>query len=39
MGCVADVNQSVPHDNSGSYDGGDSEVKMTRQVTAALRRP
>jgi hypothetical protein len=28
-----------PHDNSGSYYGGDSEVKMTRQVTNALRRP
>jgi hypothetical protein len=39
MGRVADVNQSVPHDDSGSYEGGDSEVKMTRQVIAALRRP
>jgi hypothetical protein len=39
MGRAADVYQSVPHDDSGSYDGGDSEVKMTRQVTGALRRP
>jgi hypothetical protein len=37
MGCVADVYQSAPHDDSGSYDGGDSEVKMIRQVTGALR--
>jgi hypothetical protein len=37
MGYVADVCQSTPHDDSGSYDGGDSEVKMT--TTGALRRP
>jgi hypothetical protein len=39
MGCVADVCQSAPHDDSGNYDGGDSEVKMTRLATGALRRP
>jgi hypothetical protein len=39
MGCVADVHQSVPHDDLGSYDGGDPEVQATRQVTGALRRP
>jgi hypothetical protein len=39
MGHVADVCQSTPHDDSGSYDGGDSEVKMTRLATGALRRP
>jgi hypothetical protein len=39
MGCVADVYQSVPHDDLGSYDGGDSEVKMIRLATGALRRP
>jgi hypothetical protein len=39
MGCVADVCQSAPHDDSGSYGGGDSEVKMTRLATGALRGP
>jgi hypothetical protein len=39
MGHVADVRQSTSHDDSGSYDGGDSEVKMTRLATGALRRP
>jgi hypothetical protein len=39
MGHVTDVYQSASHDDSGSYDGGDSEVKMTRLATAALRRP
>jgi hypothetical protein len=29
MGHVADVCQSTSHDDSGSYDGGDSEVKVT----------
>jgi hypothetical protein len=39
MGHVADVCQPVPHDDSGSYDGGDFKVKMTRLVTGALHRP
>jgi hypothetical protein len=39
MGRVADVCQSAPHDDSGSYSGGDSEVKMIRLATGALRRP
>jgi hypothetical protein len=39
MGHVADVCQSAPHDDLGSYDGGDSEVKMTRLATGALRQP
>jgi hypothetical protein len=39
MGHVADICQSTPHDDFGSYDGGDSEVKMTRLATGALRRP
>jgi hypothetical protein len=39
MGYVADVCQSTPHDDSGSYDGGDSEVKMTRLATGTLRQP
>jgi hypothetical protein len=39
MGHVADVRQPTSHDDSGSYDGDDSEVKMTRLVTGALRRP
>jgi hypothetical protein len=39
MGHVADVYQSTPHDDSGSYDGGDSEVKTTRLASGALRRP
>jgi hypothetical protein len=39
MGHVADVRQPTSHDDSGSHDGGDSEVKMTRLATSALRRP
>jgi hypothetical protein len=39
MGRITDVCQSTPHDDSGSYNGGDSEVKMTRLATGALRRP
>jgi hypothetical protein len=39
MGHVADVCQSAPHDDTGSYDGGDSEVKMIRLATSVLRRP
>jgi hypothetical protein len=39
MGHDADVCQPTSHDDSGSYDGGDSEVKMTRLATGALRRP
>jgi hypothetical protein len=39
MGRVANVCQSTPHDDSGSYDGGDSEVRMIRLATGALRRP
>jgi hypothetical protein len=39
MGHVADVRQPTSHDDPGSYDGGDSEVKMTRLATGALRRP
>jgi hypothetical protein len=39
MGHVADVYQSTPHDDSGSYDGGDSEVKTTRLATGALHWP
>jgi hypothetical protein len=35
-GHAADACQSTPHDDSGSYCGGDSEVKMTRQDTVAL---
>jgi hypothetical protein len=39
MGHVTDVRQPTSHDDSGSYDGGDSEVKMTRLATGALRWP
>jgi hypothetical protein len=39
MGRVADVCQSVPHDDSGSYDGGYSKVKMIRLATGTPRRP
>jgi hypothetical protein len=39
MGHVADTCQIASHDDSGSYDSGDSEVKMTRPITGALRRP
>jgi hypothetical protein len=37
MGRTTDVCQSTPHDDSESYDGGDPEVQVTRQVTVALR--
>jgi hypothetical protein len=36
MGHVTDVCQPTSHDDSGSYDGGDSEVKVTRLATGAL---
>jgi hypothetical protein len=39
MGHVADVCRPASHDDSGSYGGDDSEVKMTRQATGTLRRP
>jgi hypothetical protein len=39
MGHDADIYQSALYDDLGSYDGGDSEVKMTRLATDALRRP
>jgi hypothetical protein len=39
MGHVADMCRSISHDDSGSYDGGDSEVQMTRLATGALYRP
>jgi hypothetical protein len=39
MGHVADVHQPTSHDDSGTYHGGGSEVKMIRLATGALRRP
>jgi hypothetical protein len=39
MGRAADVCRPTPHDDSRSYGEGDSEVKVTRLVTGALRRP
>jgi hypothetical protein len=39
MGHVADVRQPTSHDDSGSYDGGDFEVRMTRLAAGTLRRP
>jgi hypothetical protein len=39
MGHVADVCQPTSDDDSGSYDGGDSEAKVTRLATGTLRRP
>jgi hypothetical protein len=39
MGHVADVCQPTSYDDSGSYDGGDSEVKLTRPATGVLRWP
>jgi hypothetical protein len=39
MGHVANVCQPTSHDDSGSYGGGDSKVKMTRLATGTLRRP
>jgi hypothetical protein len=38
-GHVADVCPPTSHDDLGSYDGGDSEVKITRPATGALCRP
>jgi hypothetical protein len=38
MGHIADVCQYTLHDDSGSYDGGDSKVKMTRPATGVLCR-
>jgi hypothetical protein len=39
MGHADDVCQPTSHDDSGSYDGGDSKVKMTRLTTGALYQP
>jgi hypothetical protein len=39
MGRAADVCQIAPRDNSGSNDGGDPEVQVTRQVAVALHWP
>jgi hypothetical protein len=39
MGHVADVCRPTPRDDSRSYGEGDSEVKVTRLDTGALRRP
>jgi hypothetical protein len=39
MGHVADVCRPTLHDDPRSYGEGDSEVKTTRRVTGALRRP
>jgi hypothetical protein len=39
MGHVVDTCQITSHDDLGSYDGVDSEIKMMRLVTSALRRP
>jgi hypothetical protein len=39
MGHVTDICQPTPHDDSRSYGEGDPEVKVTRLVTGALRRP
>jgi hypothetical protein len=39
MGRAADVCQSTPHGDLGSYCGGDSEVQVTRQDAAALHWP
>jgi hypothetical protein len=39
MGRATDICQPTSHDDSGSYDGGDSEVKMTRLATGTLCRP
>jgi hypothetical protein len=38
MGHVADVCQPTSRDDSGSYGGGDSKVKVTRLATGMLRR-
>jgi hypothetical protein len=39
MGRAADVYRPIPHDDSRSYGEGNSEVKVIRLVTGALRRP
>jgi hypothetical protein len=39
MGRAADVYRATPHDDSRNYGEGDSEVKVIRLVTGALRRP
>jgi hypothetical protein len=39
MGCAADVSQTALHDDSGSYDSGDPEVQVTRQVPVTLHWP
>jgi hypothetical protein len=39
MGHIADVCRPTPHDDLRSYGEGDSEVKVTRWVTGALRWP
>jgi hypothetical protein len=38
MGHVIEVCQPTSHDDSGSYGGGDSKVKVTRLATSMLRR-
>jgi hypothetical protein len=39
MGHITDICQPTSHDDSGSYDGGDTEVKMTRLAIGAQCRP
>jgi hypothetical protein len=39
MGHVADIYQSTPHDDSGSYHGGDSEVNTTGLAAGVLHQP
>jgi hypothetical protein len=39
MGRVADANPVLSHDVCRNHCGGDSEIKMTRPATGALRRP
>jgi hypothetical protein len=39
MGHIADARSPASHDDSGSYGGDDSEVKMTRPATGTLRQP
>jgi hypothetical protein len=39
MGHIADICQPTSHDDSRSYGEGDSEVKVIRLATGALRRP
>jgi hypothetical protein len=38
MGHIADVRQPTSHDDSGSYGGDGSEVKITRLATGTPRR-